>query len=87
MVKIKKLADEYDVVVKYNAYKSKLIDIREEAKERSYFFFSSRLSSISPKEVFDKYRDNFSLKDNILKPIQNAAAKPIRKVADKIKDR
>ena len=87
MLKIKKLADEYQIVVKYNAYKSKLIEIREEAKERSYFFFSSRLSSISPKEVFDKYRDNFSLKDNILKPIQNAAAKPIRKVADKIKDR
>ena len=87
MLKIKKLADEYQIVVKYNAYKSKLIEIREEAKERSYFFFSSRLSSISPKEVFERYRDNFSLKDNILKPIQNAAAKPIRKVADKIKDR
>ena len=77
MVKIKALADEYQVVVKYNAYKSKLIDIRAEAKERSYFFFSSRLSSISPREVFDRYRDNFSVKRIVMSPIL--------KVADKVK--
>ena len=77
MVKIKKLADEYQIIVKYNAYKSKLIDIREEAKERSYFFFSSRLSSISPREVFDRYRENFSAKEIVLKPI--------KKVADKVR--
>lgn len=77
MVKIKSLADEYQVVVKYNAYKSKLIDIREEAKERSYFFFSSRLSSISPREVFDRYRENFSVKRIVMNPIM--------KVADKVK--
>ena len=87
MIKIKKLADEYQIVVKYNAYKSKLIEIRDEAKERSYFFFSSRLSSISPKEVFERYRENFSVKNSILKPIQRAASKPIKTVADKIKDR
>ena len=75
MVKIKKLADEYDVVVKYNAYKSKLVDIREEAKERSYFFFSSRLSSISPHEVFDKYRENFSVRKGLMKPIKAVANK------------
>jgi uncharacterized membrane protein len=77
MVKIKKLADEYQIIVKYNAYKSKLIDIREEAKERSYFFFSSRLSSISPREVFDRYRENFSAKEIVMKPI--------KKVADKVR--
>ena len=77
MVKIKTLADEYQIVVKFTAYKSKLIDIREEAKERSYFFFSSRLSSISPREVFDRYRENFSAKNIVLKPI--------RKVAQKVK--
>ena len=75
MVKIKKLEDEYDVVVKYNAYKSKLIDIREEAKERSYFFFSSRLSSISPREVFDRYRENFSMKKIMMTPIKKVAEK------------
>ena len=76
MVKIKKLADEYQIVVKYNAYKSKLIDIRDEAKERSYFFFSSRLSSISPREVFEKYRDHFSVKRVMV---------PIQKVVDKVR--
>ena len=83
MIKIKKLADEYQIVVKYNAYKSKLIEIREEAKERSYFFFSSRLSSISPREVFDKYRDNFSMKDMILTPVRKVAeSKPVQMIAD-----
>ncbi|MCR5214884.1 MAG: putative ABC transporter permease [Eubacterium sp.] len=69
MVKIKTLADEYEIVVKYNAYKSKLIDIREEAKERSSFFFSSRLGSISAREVFERYRENFSAKKMVMKPI------------------
>ena len=83
MIKIKKLADEYQIVVKYNAYKSKLIEIREEAKERSYFFFSSRLSSISPREVFDRYRDNFSMKDMILTPVRKVAeSKPVQMIAD-----
>ncbi len=74
VVKIKALADEYDIVIKYNAYKSKLIDIREEAKERSYFFFYSHLSSLSPKEVFDRYRDNFSRK-RLMTPIKKVAKK------------
>ena len=77
LLKIKKLADEYQIVVKYNAYMSKLIDIREEAKERSYFFFASRLSSLSPKEVFEKYRENFSVKNFVMTPI--------KKVADKVR--
>ena len=95
MIKIKKLADEYQIVVKYNAYKSKLTDIREEAKERSYFFFSSRLSSISPKEVFDRYRENFSVKRIMMTPIQKIAdtktvqkiadSKPVQKVAEKVR--
>jgi uncharacterized membrane protein len=83
MIRIKALADEYQIVVKYNAYKSKLVDIREEAKERSYFFFSSRLSSISAKEVFERYRENFSVKRMVMAPIQKIAdAKPIQKIAD-----
>ena len=77
MLKIKKLADEYQIVVKYNAYKNKLVEIREEAKDRSFFFFSSRLSSISPREVFERYRDNFSMKDMVMTPI--------KKVADKVR--
>ena len=77
LLKIKKLADEYQIVVKYNAYMSKLIDIREEAKERSYFFFASRLSSLSPKEVFERYRENFSVKNFVMTPI--------KKVADKVR--
>ena len=95
MIKIKKLADEYQIVVKYNAYKSKLTDIREEAKERSYFFFSSRLSSISHKEVFDRYRENFSVKRIMMTPIQKIAdtktvqkiadSKPVQKVAEKVR--
>lgn len=95
MIKIKKLADEYQIVVKYNAYKSKLTDIREEAKERSYFFFSSRLSSISPKEVFDRYRENFSVKRIVMAPVQKIAdtktvqkiadSKPVQKVAEKVR--
>ena len=86
MIKIKKLADEYQIVVKYNAYKSKLVDIREEAKERSHFFFSSRLSSISPKEVFEKYRENFSVKGMVMAPIQKIAdTKPVQKIHEKVK--
>ena len=77
MLKIKKLADEYEIVVKYNAYKNKLVEIREEAKDRSFFFFSSRLSSISPREVFERYRDNFSMKEMVMTPI--------KKVADKVR--
>lgn len=79
MVKIKALADEYQIVVKYNAYKSKIADIRDEAKERSLFFFSSRLSTISPREVFEKYRDNFSIKNRIMNPIKKVASKVNRK--------
>jgi uncharacterized membrane protein len=83
MIRIKALADEYQIVIKYNAYKSKLVDIREEAKERSYFFFSSRLSSISAKEVFERYRENFSVKRIVMAPNQKIAdTKPIQKIAD-----
>ena len=75
LVRIKALADEYQIIVKYNAYKSKLVDIREEAKEKRQFFFSSKLSSLSPHEVFEKYRDNFSVKNIVLKPIQKVTDK------------
>ncbi len=80
-IKLKRLADEYQIVIKYNAYKSKLIEIREEAKERSYFFFSSRLSSISPREVFERYRENFSAKDMMMKPINK-----VKDVVEKVRN-
>ena len=82
LAKIKKIADEYQVVVKYNAYKDKLTDLRTEAKERGYFFLSSRISPVSIRELFDKHRENFSFKQAVIKA-HNKVARPIKEASDK----
>lgn len=79
VVKIKEMADEYGIVVKYNAYKSKLADIKNEYKEKGQFFFATAISSISHKEIFANYREHFSVK-RIVQPIQKVASK----VADRV---
>jgi len=75
MVKIKRLADEYQVVIRYNAYKSKMEDLRREAKEKSRFFFTSRISSISMREVFEKHRDKFTMRGLVRVPIDKTLDK------------
>ena len=73
--KIKALADEYDIVDKYNAYKDKMSEISERAKEKSFFFFKSMLS---PKEFFIKNKGSFSVK-KIGNPIKKVSQKMHRK--------
>ncbi len=75
VAKIKRLADEYGIVVKYNAYKEKIDEIGEKAKERSRFFLSNLLS---PKEFFIKYKGTFSVK-KVTTPIKKVAEKMHRK--------
>ena len=70
--KIKALADEYGIIVKYNAYKDKMSEISDKAKEKSFFFFKSMLS---PKEFFIKNKGAFSVK---------RVGNPIKRVAEKI---
>ena len=73
--KIKTLADEYGIIVKYNAYKDKMSEISERAKEKSFFFFKSMLS---PKEFFIKNKGSFSVK-KIGNPIKKVSQKMHRK--------
>ena len=70
--KIKNLADEYGIIVKYNAYKDKMSELSEKARSKSFFFLKSMLS---PKEFFIKNKGSFSVK---------RVANPIKKVREKI---
>ncbi len=78
ITKIKALAEEYGIIVKYNAYKEKMDEIGEKTKERSRFIFAQMLS---PKEFFVKYRGVFSVK-RIATPFKMAADKMHRNKAD-----
>ena len=71
--KIKKLADEYGIIVKYNAYKEKLDELGEKARSKSLFFLKSMLS---PKEFFVKYKGTFTAK---------RVPHPLKKVKEKMR--
>ncbi len=72
IVRLKEIADEYQIIVKYDAFKSKIIDLKSEAKERSSFFLQNRMHSLSIHEVFEKNRESFSFRiPNPVKHIKN----------------
>ncbi len=53
VAKIKALADEYEIIVKYNELKEHLIDLRTEAEEKQHFFFFFNMQRIKKKTPFD----------------------------------
>lgn len=59
MVRIKKFADEYDIIVKIEALRNHLIQEREERKERRHFFLSM-YTNRPLKEIFEEQMENFS---------------------------
>lgn len=66
VVRIKKLAEEYGIVVKYRALKGKILDLADEAKDRSYSYILSKFTSGSLKSMFANYRENFSVKRKVI---------------------
>lgn len=66
VVRIKKLAEEYGIVVKYRALKGKILDMADEAKDRSYTYILSRFTSGSLRNMFANYRENFSVKRRVI---------------------
>jgi Predicted membrane protein len=66
VVRIKKLAEEYGIVVKYRALKGKIQDMADEAKDRSVSFIFSKLTANSLRSMFANYRDNFSVKRRVI---------------------
>ncbi len=66
VVRIKKLAEEYGIVVKYRALKGKILDMADEAKDRSYTYILSKFTSGSLKSMFANYRENFSVKRKVI---------------------
>jgi len=62
VAKFKHLADEYEVVLKYNELKDKLAEVREEAKEKGSFLFAFAAPGTKPmREIFEEYRERFSV--------------------------
>ena len=57
---IRNLAREYNIVVLFNTFRSKLGDLRTEFKEKSRFFRPMELKSISMREAFVRYKDAIS---------------------------
>ena len=66
VVRIKKLAEEYGIVVKYRALKGKILDMADEAKDRSYTYILSKFTSGSLSSMFANYRENFSVKRKVI---------------------
>lgn len=59
MVKLRKLAAEYDIVVKFEAFRNHLNKEREERKEK-YRFFLSMLTPRPLREILEEHREDFS---------------------------
>lgn len=57
---IRNLAREYNIIVLFNIFRSKLGDLRGEFKEKSKFFRPMELKSISMREAFVRYKDAIS---------------------------
>ena len=85
VVRIKKLAEEYHIVVRYRALRSKVQDLAEDAKDRSYAFMLSKFTTNSLRSMFANYRENFSVKRMMLAPIK-AVSERVDVAKDKISD-
>lgn len=59
VARIRKLADQYQVIVKYNELKERVADLRTEAREKTHFFFSFSLRSRIPGKPAVNLRDAF----------------------------
>ena len=70
VVRIKKLAEEYHVIVRYRALKSKIQDLGEDAKDRSLTFIFTRVTPSALKSMFVDYRENFSVKKKVVEPLK-----------------
>ena len=70
VVRIKKLAEEYHVIVRYRALKSKIQDLGEDAKDRSLTFIFTRFTPSALKSMFVDYRENFSVKKKVVEPLK-----------------
>ena len=70
VMRIRKLAEEYHVIVRYRALKSKVQDLRDEAKDRSLAFIFTRFTATSLRSMFADYRENFSVKKKVVEPIK-----------------
>ena len=70
VMRIRKLAEEYHVIVRYRALKSKVQDLRDEAKDRSLAFIFTRFTANSLRSMFADYRENFSVKKKVVQPIK-----------------
>lgn len=60
--RLKAMADEYGVIIKYGAFKSKILDLQMEAKERTSLFVQTRMRTVSVREIFEQHRENFSIR-------------------------
>ena len=70
VMRIRKLAEEYHVIVRYRALKNKVQDLRDEAKDRSLAFIFTRFTATSLRSMFADYRENFSVKKKVVEPIK-----------------
>ncbi len=87
VVRIKKLAEEYNIVVRYRALRSKVQDLAEDAKDRSAAFMLSKFTTNSLRSMFANYRENFSVKRIMMAPIKAVADKvDVTEIKDKISD-
>lgn len=74
VVKVKQIAEEYQVVVKINDFRGKIIDMREKAHIKNHFLISVPSNLASIRDVFEEYKDNlddFSIKKWVKKTIEN----------------
>ena len=57
---LKTLAREYNIIVLFTAFRGKLNEVRNAAKEESHFFRPLELKSLSMRAFFAKYKDTFT---------------------------
>ena len=61
VVKIRKLAEEYEIVVKIDAFKQHLLEESERRKTKSHFFLA--LKDARPmREIFEESLEKYSIK-------------------------
>lgn len=74
VVKLKTVAEEYNVVVRINDLRGKIIDREQQAHEKARFLLSIPSNLTSIRDVFETYKDNlddFSIKKWVKEKINN----------------
>lgn len=74
MVKIKKLADEYEVIVHLSELREKLLDLSENAREKRILFFTSIANTNHTRLAFLHHREEFAV-SRVRNAIRNAKEK------------